>query len=179
MKVKVTQSCLILQPHGLYSSWNSPGQSTEVGSLSLLQGIFPTQGSNPGHPHCRWILYQLSYKGSPRILEWVAYPFSRESSQPRNQTGVSCIAGRFFTNWPMREDYFPLKGTRNPWTNGRKCPGLTRNIYGSESKWNIKNNWLLVIRTQEPTWRGFHWPKKKKKRERERKREREFYQQKD
>ena len=54
-----------LQPHGLYSSWNSPGQNTGVGSLSLLQGIFPTQGSNPGLPHCRQILYQLSHKGSP------------------------------------------------------------------------------------------------------------------
>ena len=62
-------------------------------------GIFPTQGLNPGLPHCRWILYQLSHKGSPRILKWVAYPFSRESSQPR----VSCIAGRFFTNWAIRE----------------------------------------------------------------------------
>ena len=49
-----------LQPHGLYSPWNSPGQNTGVGSLSLLQGIFPTQRSNPGLPHCRWILYQLS-----------------------------------------------------------------------------------------------------------------------
>ena len=42
-----------LGPHGLYSTWNSPGQNTGVGSLSLLQGIFPTQGSNPGLPHCR------------------------------------------------------------------------------------------------------------------------------
>ena len=50
-----------LQPHGLYSPWNSPGQNTGVGSLSLLQGIFPAQGSNPGLPHCRRILYQLSY----------------------------------------------------------------------------------------------------------------------
>ena len=46
--------------------------------------------------HCRWILYQLSHKGSPGILEWVADPFSRGSSLPRNQTGVSCIAGGFF-----------------------------------------------------------------------------------
>ena len=87
-----------LPPHGLYSPWDSPGQTTGVGGLSLLQGIFPTQGSNPGLPHCGWILYQLSHEGSPRILEWVAYPFSRGSSQPRNQTGVSCIAGGFFTN---------------------------------------------------------------------------------
>ena len=87
-----------LLPHGLYSPYNSPGQNTGVGSFSLLQGIFPTQGSNLDLPHCKWILYQLSHQGSPRILEWVVYPFSSRSSQPRNPTGVSCIAGRFFTN---------------------------------------------------------------------------------
>ena len=69
---KVTESRSVvsnsLRPHGLYSPWNSPGQNTGVGSLFLLQGIFPTQGSNPGLPHCRRILYQLSHKGSPR---WV------------------------------------------------------------------------------------------------------------
>ena len=54
--------------HGLYSLWNSPGQNAEVGSRSLLHGIFLTQGSNPGFPHCRWILYQLSYQGSPGPL---------------------------------------------------------------------------------------------------------------
>ena len=69
-----------LQPHGLYSPWNSSGQSTGVGSLSLLQGIIPTQELNLGLLHCRWILYQLSHQGSPRILEWVAVPFSRGSS---------------------------------------------------------------------------------------------------
>ena len=58
-----------LRPHELYSPWNSPGQNTEVGSLSLLQGIFPTQGSNPGLPHCRQSLSQLSHKGSP-FLHW-------------------------------------------------------------------------------------------------------------
>ena len=50
-----------LRPHGLYSPWNSPGQNTGVGSPLLLQEIFPTQGSNPGLLHCRWILHQLSY----------------------------------------------------------------------------------------------------------------------
>ena len=55
-----------LRPHELYSPWNSPGQNTGVGSFSLLQGIFPTQGLNPGLPHCRQILYQLSYQGSPK-----------------------------------------------------------------------------------------------------------------
>ena len=92
-----------MRPHGLYSPLNSPGHNTGVGFLSLLQGIFPTQGSNPGLLYCRWILYQLSHKESPRILEWVAYPFSRGSSPPRNQTRVSCIASGFFTNWAMRE----------------------------------------------------------------------------
>ena len=102
-----SESCSVvsnsLPPHGLYSSWNSPGQNTRVGSLSLLQGIFPTQGSNPGLLHCRQILYQLSHQGSPTILQWVAYPFSRGSSRPGNRTGVSCIAEGFFTNWAIRE----------------------------------------------------------------------------
>ena len=88
-----------LWPHELYSPLNSPGQNTRVGSLSLLQGIFPSQGLNPGLPHYRHTLYQLSPKGSPRILEWVAYPFSSGSSWPRNRTRISCIAGRFFINW--------------------------------------------------------------------------------
>ena len=87
-----------LRPHGLYSTWNSPGQNTWVGSLSLLQEIIPNQGSNTGLRHCGWILYQLSHKGSPRILEWVAYPFSSRCSRPKNWTGVSCTAGGFFTN---------------------------------------------------------------------------------
>ena len=88
-------------PQGLYSPWNSPGQNIGVGSLSFLLGIFPSQQLNPGLPHCRQILYQLSHKRSPRIPEWVAYPFSRGSSSSRNQTRVSCIASRFFTNWAM------------------------------------------------------------------------------
>ena len=64
VKVKVAHLCLTLPPHGLYSPRNSPGQKTGVGSLSLLQGIFPTLASNPGLPHCRWILHQLNHKGS-------------------------------------------------------------------------------------------------------------------
>ena len=102
-----SESCSVvsdsLWPRGLYSSWNSPGQNTGVGSHSLLQGIFPNKGSNPGLPHCRQILYQLSHRGSPRILEWVAYPFSSSSAWPRNQTEVSWIAGWFFTSWATRE----------------------------------------------------------------------------
>ena len=81
------------QPHGWYNPWNSPGQNTGVGSLSLLQWIFPTRGLTPGLLYCRRILYQLSHKESPRILEWVAYPFSSGSSRPRSRTGVSWITG--------------------------------------------------------------------------------------
>ena len=96
-----------LWPHTLCSPWNSPGQNTRVGSLSLLQEISPTQGLNPGLPHHRWNLYQLSHKGSPRILEWVAFPFSRGSSQPKDQTQVSHIAGRFFTSEPPGKPRWP------------------------------------------------------------------------
>ena len=68
-----SESCSVMSnslwPHGLYNPWNSPGQNTGVGSCSLLQGIFPTQGSNPGFLHYRQTLYQQSHQGSPRILE--------------------------------------------------------------------------------------------------------------
>ena len=56
------------------------------------------------HPHCRQIFYELSHKGSPRILEWVTYPFSSGSSWPRNWTGLSCIAGGFFTSWGNKQN---------------------------------------------------------------------------
>ena len=80
------QSCLNLcdpidcSPPGSSVHGDSPGRNTRVGCHAILQGIFPTQGSNPGLPHCRWILYRLSHQGSPRIVKWVAYPFSRGSS---------------------------------------------------------------------------------------------------
>ena len=57
-----------LQPHGLDSPWNSPGQSTGVDNLSLFQGIFPSQEWNWGLLHCRGVLYQLSYQGSLYLL---------------------------------------------------------------------------------------------------------------
>ena len=101
-----------LRPHELYSQWNSSGQNTGVGSLSLLQGIFPTQISNPGLPHCGLILYQLSHQGTSRILEWVAYPFSRIfPTQESNQDLLHCrqilyqpsyqgmINGKFNPGW--------------------------------------------------------------------------------
>ena len=91
--MKVTQSCATLCNSVDYTLHGIP----------LLQAIFPTQESNPGLLHWRQILYLLSHQGSPRILESVAYPFSSRSSQSRNRAQVSCIAGRFFTNWAIRQ----------------------------------------------------------------------------
>ena len=109
-----------LGAHVLYSPWCSPGQNTGVGSFSLLQRIFPTQGLNPGLLHYGQILpagkprsptlqadsLPAEPQGKPKILEWVASPFSSRSSRPRNQTRVSCIAGRFFTKWAIRESWY-------------------------------------------------------------------------
>ena len=105
-KKKKSESCSVVS-HSLYP-WNSPGQNTRVRSHSLLQGIFPTQGLNPGLPHCRQILYQLSHQGSPRILECLAYPFCRGSLQPRNQTRASCTAGGFFSGELQGKPYFQV-----------------------------------------------------------------------
>ena len=90
-------------PPGFSVHGDSPGKNTGVGCHALLQRIFLTQGLNTGLLYCRWILYPLSRQGSPRILEWVAYPFSRGTFRPRNQTRFSCIAGGFFISWAIRE----------------------------------------------------------------------------
>ena len=111
-----------LLPHGLYSPWNSPGHSTGEDSLSLLQGIFPTHGLDPGLLHCRWILYQLNHQESTRILEWVGYLFSSGSSQPRDGPGVSCIAGRFFTDWAIREAQSHSVVSHSLWPRGLYSP---------------------------------------------------------
>ena len=123
--MKVAQLCpTICYP--MDYPWNSPGRNTGVSSHSLLHGIFPTQGSNPGLLHCRQILYPLSHQGSPGKLEWVGHPFSREFSQPRNRTGVSCIAGGFLTSWAIREAWeLPYDPT---------IPLLDRNLHKSKAR---------------------------------------------
>ena len=79
-----SESCSVeydsLWPHGLYSSWNFLCQNTGMGSLFCLQGVFPTQVSNPGLLDCRQILYQLSHKGSP----WC----SKEERRNKNQSYI-------------------------------------------------------------------------------------------
>ena len=85
-------------------------QSMEFSKPEYWSGLqFPSLrgSSNPGveprSPALQVDSYQLSHQRSPRILEWVAYPFSNGSSPPKNRTEVSCIAGRFFTRWATRE----------------------------------------------------------------------------
>ena len=99
-----TQSCLFVTP------WTGACQAPLSVGFSRQEhwsGLpCPPPGdltAPPGFPHCRWILYHLSHQGRPEIPEWVAYPFSRGSSQPRNWTRVSCIAGGFFTHWAIRK----------------------------------------------------------------------------
>ena len=77
------------------------GKNTGVGCHALFQGS--SQSRHRTQVSCLQIFYQLSHQGSPRILEWVAYPLSNASSWPRNQTGVFCIAGGFFTSWATIE----------------------------------------------------------------------------
>ena len=112
---EVKWNCLVmsdsLRSHGLHSPWNSPGQNTGVGSLSLLQWIFLTQESNQGLLHCRLILYQLSYEGRPicRVHH------------------VKCQAGGI-TNWNQncREKYQQFQICRWYHSNGRKWRGTKR-----------------------------------------------------
>ena len=88
------ESCSVvsdsLRPHGLYRP-HGILQARILECVAVLQGAFPNQGLNPGLPHCRWTLYQLSHHRSPRTLEWVVYPFSGRSSWPRNQTGFPAL----------------------------------------------------------------------------------------
>ena len=74
--------------------------------------------------HCRQILYHLSHQGSPRILKWVAYPFSRGTSQPKDWTQVSCTAGRFFTSWATREAQEYWSGEPIPSPEDLPDPGI-------------------------------------------------------
>ena len=88
-----------LGPHGLYNPRNTPGQNAGAGSHSLLQGIFPTQGSNPGLPLCRQILYHLNHQGSPESGRRSVVPnflpphgLCRPRNSPGQNTGVGSLS---------------------------------------------------------------------------------------
>ena len=93
----VTQSCPTLcepidcSPPDSSVLGDSSGKNTGVGCHALLQGIFSTQGSNPGLPHCRRILYRLTHQGSPRILEWVAIPSPGDLPNPGLKPGCPAL----------------------------------------------------------------------------------------
>ena len=131
-----------------YSPWNSLGQNTGVGSLSLLQGIYRTQGSNPGLPHCRWILYQLNHKGSPRILEWVAYLFSSGSSWPRNWMGSPALqADTSPTELPGKPKSSTICYLSN--SSGRQweeCPKDILSDYCSKFSWRSEEVGIEEVR---------------------------------
>ena len=92
-------------PPGSSIHADSPDKNTGVGCHVLLHRIFPTQGSNQGLPHCRWIRYQLSHQGIPKNTGVGSLPLLQDIFPTRNQTGISCIAGGFFTSWAQG---FPL-----------------------------------------------------------------------
>ena len=153
----VAQSCLILcnpmdcSPSGSSVHGDSPGKNTGVGCHALLQEIVPTEGSNPGLPHCRQVLYCLSHQGSQRILECVAYAFSRGSSWPRNQTWDYCIAGRFFTSWagkatrelPGRSIKIDIGFNKNI-LSVHKATIIIMNLRGDTDMVTNKTQWTLL-----------------------------------
>ena len=117
-----------LLPHRLYSPWNSPGQNTGMGSLSLLQGIFPTQGLSPGLLHCRQILYQLSHQGSPCISTepysysftysftcWSSISTSSASADPTN------LISKLFLKNPCYHFTFMIMFFHQHYKQRRKC----------------------------------------------------------
>ena len=91
------------QPHGLYSPWNSPGQNTGMESHSFLQGIFPTQGLNPGLPHCKEILYQLSHQGNSKYILSPPCGMWDLSSLTRDQTRPPALEAQSLNHWTARE----------------------------------------------------------------------------
>ena len=93
--MKITQSCPTLCDPVDYSPWSSPGKDARAGCHSLLQGIFLTQGLNLSLLHCRWILYHLSYQGSPQKASYngfITVKFQRtEKKNYVLQKRVSCF----------------------------------------------------------------------------------------
>ena len=140
-----------LRLHGYIVHGLLQARTLEWVASSLLQEIFPTQGLNPGLPRFRHILYQMSQQGSPRILECVAYPFSSRSSQPRNGTGVSCIAGGFLISWTTRDTPTPkLKiGTKTKVQEAQRTGGKISPP--NRNKWQ-KNIYAYRIQNADNWW---------------------------
>ena len=160
MKMQVPQSCLTLcDPHELNSPWNSPGQNTRiqntgVSSHSLLQGTFSTQGSNPGLPHFRCLLYQMSHQGNNSIWDYhyTAAATAAKSllCDPIDSSPLGCpvpgilqartlewVAISFSNAWKWKVKVKLLSRVRlftTPWTAAYQAPpsmGFSRQEYWS------------------------------------------------
>ena len=125
------ESCSVMsdsvRPHGLYIPWNSPGRNTGVGSCSLLQGIFPTQGSNPGLLHCRWILYQLSHKMTQMVPLRASVPTKEEL-----QSAVGCEHPQGAVSSPL-PDRMPTTELSCPLVCDRRRPSGASQRYCCQS----------------------------------------------
>ena len=137
-----------LQPHGLQSPWNSPGQSTGVGNLSLLQRIFPTQGSNPGLLHCRCVLYHLSHKGSPRIPEWIDLSLLQQIFSNRRLLHCRQILYRAMS-FPLKHKIMPFAAT---WMQLEIIIVSKKDKYVTTCTYNLKYDTNEFIYETEQTW---------------------------
>ena len=136
---------------------NSPGQNTGVGSLSLLQGIFPAQGSNPGLPHCRQILYQLSHKGSPVGSQWtlkiLCFLFFLMFTGFKLKCSISFInwiqiqVHPTSTSFKFIKEPWKLKSLGSPWLCPRipDCQGRSRGCWPSTEVGVCKVGGLWII----------------------------------
>ena len=113
-EVKLAQSCPTLWRLFATLQRGSPGQNTGVGSLSVHPGDLPNTGIEPRAPALRLDSLPAEPQGSERIIEWVAYPFSRGSSRSRNQTGVSCHCRRILYHWAT---YIGRKKSSKTWSS--------------------------------------------------------------
>ena len=131
-----SESCSALSdslwPNGLNSPWTSLGQNTRVGSCSLLQGIFPTQGSNPGLLPCRQILHQLSYQGSPRILELDSLSLLQWIFQPKesNQGLLHCWQILYQLSW-QGSPFMPKDSHYSDWCLTGLCCALCNHAHSA------------------------------------------------
>ena len=134
-----------LRRHGLYTAWNSLGQNTEVGSLSLLQGIFPTPGVEP-RSFCIVNGFFTSWAAREAKNTGVGNLFFLQRIFPTgNRTGVSCFASRFFTNWATRE------------TQGRNNSNSTKTLPEDLSKKQLSawgQHYLGLTKTEKGNYRS-------------------------
>ena len=162
-EVKVAQSCRTLcDPIGLYSPWNSPGQNTGVGSPSLLQGTLPTPGSNPGLPHCRQILYQLSHQGSPFILVLVSIILNNKCTLLF--LGLPTLAvTRSFLLWSLpteaEQPHTTHPGHLGPWSTAgeSKWHWAQRPQAGGDPETDMKPACQRQNVPREGLWRELNW----------------------